>query len=73
MKLILIIALLAGGVWYLMTRAKENAAVQQVTNAPMQYTKTLQNDEARAKEVAEKAQKAIDQTSHDVQKAVEAQ
>jgi hypothetical protein len=52
-----------------MMRAKDNAAVQQATNAPLQYTKALQNDEARAKEVAEKAQKAINATSHEVEKA----
>jgi hypothetical protein len=69
MKLLLIIVVLGAGVWYLMMRAKDNAAVQQATNAPLQYTKALQNDEARAKEVAEKAQKAINATSHEVEKA----
>ena len=69
MKLLLIVVVLGADVWYLMMRAKQNAAVQQVTNAPMQYTKALQNDEARAKDVAEKAQKAVDATSHEVEKA----
>ena len=69
MKLMLIIAVLGAGVWYLMMRAKDNAAVQQVTNAPLQYTKALQNDEARAKAVVVKAQKNIDTTAHEVEKA----
>jgi hypothetical protein len=69
MKLLLIIVVLGAGVWYLMTRAKENAAVQQAANAPLQYTKSLQNDEARAKAAVEKANKAISDTSHEVEKA----
>jgi hypothetical protein len=43
--------------------------VQAVTNSPLQYTKALQNDEARAKAVVEKAQKNINETSHEVEKA----
>jgi hypothetical protein len=69
MKLLLIIVVLGAGVWYIMMRAKDNAAVQAVTNSPLQYTKALQNDETRAKEAAEKAQKAINATAHEVEKA----
>ena len=69
MKLLLIVVVLGAGVWYLMMRAKDNAAVQAVTNSPLQYTKALQNDEARAKAVVEKAQKNINETSHEVEKA----
>ena len=73
MKLLLIVVALGAGVWFLMARAKQNAVVQQVTNAPLQYTKSLQNDEARAKAVVENANKVIQQGASDVQKAVEAQ
>jgi hypothetical protein len=73
MKLLLIIVVLGAGVWYLMMRAKDNAAVQAVTNAPMQYTKSLQNDEARAKAALDSANKVISGTQHEVDKAVGAQ
>ena len=73
MKLLLIIVVLGAGVWYVMMRAKDNAAVQQVTNAPLQYTKSLQHDEERAKAVTDAATKAIQSTSQGVEKAVEAQ
>ena len=69
MKLLLVIVVLGAGIWYMMMRAKDNAAVQAVTNSPLQYTKSLQNDEARAKEAAEKAQKVINETAHQVEKA----
>jgi hypothetical protein len=73
MKLLLIIVVLGAGIWYLMMRAKDNAAVQAVTSSPLQYTKSLQNDEARAKEAVEKADKAIQATSREVEKAADAQ
>lgn len=69
MKLILVIVVLGAGVWYIMMRAKDQAAVKAVTESPLQYTKALQNDEARAKAVVEKARKNIDTTSHEVEKA----
>ena len=71
MKTLLIVAALGAGVWFLMTRAKQNAAVQQMTDAPMQYTKALQHDVDRAKAVADAANKTIQQAQQ-VQKAVEA-
>ena len=73
MKLLLIVVVLGAGVWYMMMRAKDNAAVQAVTSSPLQYTKSLQNDEARARAVVDKANKAIAAQSHDVEKTVEAQ
>ena len=73
MKLILIVAVLAAGAWFLMTKAKQNAMVQQVQQAPVTYTKALQNDVSRAKGVEEAASKAVTQGAADVQKAVDAQ
>ena len=73
MKLILVIVVLGAGVWYLMKRAHENAEVQAVVNSPLQYTKSLQNDEVRAKAAVEAANKAIQSTGQGVEKAVEAQ
>jgi alpha-D-ribose 1-methylphosphonate 5-triphosphate synthase subunit PhnG len=72
MKTLLIVAVLGAGVWYLMTRAKENAAVKQMADAPLQYTKSLQNDTVRAKAVMEAANKGIQQENQEVQKTVEA-
>ena len=73
MKTLLIIVVLGAGVWFLMMRAKQNAAVQQMADAPLQYTKALQNDTARAKAVADAATKLIQQQSREVQKTVESQ
>jgi alpha-D-ribose 1-methylphosphonate 5-triphosphate synthase subunit PhnG len=73
MKLILIVVVLGAGIWYVMTRAKDNAAVQAVTDSPLQYTKSLQNDEAKAKAAVEAAGKAIQSTGREVEKAAEAQ
>ena len=73
MKLILIVAVLAAGAWFLMTKAKQNAAIQQVQQAPVTYVKSLQNDVSRAKTAEEAATKAVKQTSQDVEKAVDAQ
>ena len=73
MKFILVLAVLCAGAWYLMTRAQKNAAVQQIQNAPVVYTKSLQNDVARAQAAEEAAAKAVKQGSADVQKAVDAQ
>ena len=73
MKLLLIVVALGAGVWFMMTRAKQNAAVQQMTDAPLQYTKSLQNDAARAKAAADAANKLIQQESQQVQKTVDAQ
>jgi predicted negative regulator of RcsB-dependent stress response len=72
MKTLLIIAVLGAGVWYLMMRAKQNAAVQQMKNAPLQYAKALQNNEARAKAEADSVNRLIQAQAHDVQKAAEA-
>ena len=73
MKTLLIIAVLGAGVWYVMTRAKENAAVKQITDSPLQYTKSLQSDVTRAQAAADAATKAISASSSRVEKAVEAQ
>ncbi|MFI5363885.1 MAG: hypothetical protein ACHQ49_18130 [Elusimicrobiota bacterium] len=73
MKLLLVIVVLGAATWYLMMRAKDNASVKQITDSPLQYTKSLQNDEARAKAAAATASKLIQQTDKDVQKAVDAQ
>jgi hypothetical protein len=73
MKLLLIIVVLGAGIWYMMMRAKDNAAMQQITNSPLQYTKALQNDEARAKAAVDAANKVVSGTQHEVDKAVEAQ
>jgi cytoskeletal protein RodZ len=73
MKFILFLVILGAGAWFLMTRAKQNAAVQQAASAPEKYVKNLQNDVSRAKAAEEAASKAIKQGSSDVQKAVEAQ
>ncbi|MFI5346672.1 MAG: hypothetical protein ACHQ51_09895 [Elusimicrobiota bacterium] len=73
MKLILILAVLAAGAWFLMSKAKQNAAVQQVQQAPEKYVNALQNDVSRAKAVEEAAGKAAKQGAADVQKAVDAQ
>jgi hypothetical protein len=70
MKFLLLIALCVG-VWYFMTRVKDNAVVQQVQQAPEQYTKALQNDVARAKAAQEAATKAISQRAGEAQKEVE--
>jgi len=73
MKLILVIVVLGAGVWYLMTRAQKNAAVQQVVQAPEKYTAALQNDEARAKAAVDDANKLIKSQEHDLRKAADAQ
>lgn len=73
MKLLLIIVVVGAGLWYLMVKAHENAAVKAVTDSPLQMTKALQNDEARAQAAVEKANKTIRETSHDVEKAEAAQ
>ena len=73
MKFILFLAVLCAGAWYLMTRAQKNAAVQQIQQAPVTYTKSLQNDVSRAHAAEEAATKAVQQGSQDVQKAVDAQ
>jgi hypothetical protein len=72
MKTLLIIAVLGAGVWYLLTKAKENAAVKQVAESPLQYTKALQNDTVRAKAAVEAANKAIVSETPDAQKVEEA-
>jgi uncharacterized protein HemX len=69
MKLILVVIVLGAGAWYLMNRAKQNAAVQQVVQAPEKYTAALQNDEARAKAAVEGLNKTIKTEEHDLQKA----
>jgi hypothetical protein len=56
-----------------MMKAKQNAAVQQVVQAPEKYTTALQNDEARAKEAADKANALVKSQERDMQKAADAQ
>ncbi len=73
MKTLLIIAVLGAGVWYLLTKAKENAAVKQVTESPLQYTKSLQNDTVRAKAAVDAANKAIVSENQEAQKVEAAQ
>ena len=70
-KTLLIIAVLGFGAWYLMGRAKQNAAVQQMQQAPEKYVKSLQNDVERAKQTADAASKAIDQKSDEINKELE--
>ena len=72
MKTLLIVVLLGAGVWYLMMRAKDNAAVKQVTQAPEKYVNALQNDVERAKAAEEAANKLIKSQDKDMQKAVDA-
>ena len=69
MKTLLIVAALGAGVWFLMTRAKQNAAVRQMADAPLQYTKGLQNDADRAKAAVD----AANTTTRQFQKTVDAQ
>lgn len=71
MKFLLLLAVLCGAAWYLMTRAQRNAAVQQVQNAPVVYTKALQNDVNRAKAAGDEASKMIQQTGREVEKTLD--
>ncbi len=72
MKILLVIIVSGAGIWFLMARAKRNAAVQQAAQAPERYVNSLQNDVSRAKAAEETANKLIKQQSQDVQKAVDA-
>ena len=72
MKTLLIIAVLGAGVWYLMTRVKENAAVKQITESPLQYTKSLQNNAVRAQAAVQAANKTIVQENQEAQKIEDA-
>jgi hypothetical protein len=71
MKFLLFLAVLGGVAYFLMTRAQKNAVVQQVQQAPVQYTKALQNDAERATAVAAAAAKDIQKTGADMEKAAE--
>ena len=71
MKFILFLAALCGAAYFLMTRAQKNAVVQQVQNAPVVYTKALQNDVDRAKAAGEEASKAIQRTGREVEKTLD--
>ena len=68
MKTLLVVAVLAAGVWYALGRVKQNAAVKQMADAPLQYTTSLKNDEARAKAAMEAANKGIVQENKEVSK-----
>lgn len=72
MKTLLIIAVLGAGLWYFMTRMKENAAVKAVADSPLQYTKALQNDTVRAQAAADAASKSIVQENKEAQKIEDA-
>jgi hypothetical protein len=72
MKLLLIIAVLGAGLWYFMTKAKENAAVKAVADSPLQYTKSLQNDTVRAQAAVNAANKAIVQENAEAAKIEDA-
>ena len=71
MKFILLLAALCGAAYFLMTRAQKNAVVQQVQQAPVAYTKSLQSDVDRAKAAAEAATKSIQKTGAEMEKAAE--
>jgi hypothetical protein len=72
MKLLLVIVVLGAGVWFLMMKAKENAAVKQMTQAPEKYTSALQSDVARAKAAEETATKLIKSQEQQVKTATDA-
>ena len=72
MKILLLIAVLGAGLWYFMTRVKENAAVKAVADSPLQYTKSLQNDTVRARAAADAASKAVVQENNEAQKIEDA-
>lgn len=72
MKTLLIVAVLGAGLWYFMTRVKENAAVKAVADSPLQYTKSLQNDTVRAKAAVDAANKGIVQEDQEARKIEDA-
>ena len=71
MKTILILAVLGAALWFGMRRLKENAAVKQVQDAPVAYTKSLQEDVSRAQKAASAAAQAEKAAGADAQKAVD--
>ena len=71
-KLLLILAVVGAGLWYFMTRVKENAAVKAVADSPLQYTKSLQNATVRAKAAVDAANKAIVQENQEARKVEDA-
>jgi len=71
MKTILILAVLGAALWFGMRRLKENAAVKQVQDAPVAYTKSLQEDVSRAQKAAAAAAQAEKTAGADAQKAVD--
>jgi hypothetical protein len=72
MKTLFLLIVLGVGAWYFMTKAKDNAAVKQIEQAPQKYTDALQNDVNRAKAVEAAANKLVKDGEKDVQKAVDA-
>ncbi|HXT01428.1 MAG TPA: hypothetical protein VN915_12180 [Elusimicrobiota bacterium] len=72
MKTLLIVAALGAGLWWFMTRVKENAAVKAVAESPLQYTKSLQNDTVRAKAAVDAANTAIVQENQEAGKIEDA-
>lgn len=72
MKTLLILVAVAAAVWFGMKRLHETTIAKQVTDAPVTYTKALQEDVSRAQKAADAAAKANAQVSGEVQKAVDA-
>lgn len=72
MKTILILAVLGAALWFGMKRMRENAAVKQVQDAPVAYTKSLQEDVSRAQKAAAAASASVQKTSEEAQTAADA-
>lgn len=71
MKTILIVVALGAAVWFGMKKLHDTAAAKQITDAPANYTKSLQNDTVKAQAAVDAANAAIKQTSAETQKAVD--
>jgi predicted negative regulator of RcsB-dependent stress response len=72
MKTLLILVILGAAVWFGMKRLHETSVAKQVTEAPVTFTKALQEDVSRAQKAADAAAKVNAQVSGEVQKAVDA-
>mgnify|MGYP001576486407 CR=1 FL=1 len=72
MKTILILAVLGAALWFGMKHLQESAVVKQAQDAPLAYTKSLQEDVARAKRAAAAAEQAGRRLTDEVQKAADA-
>ena len=70
MKTLVILALAALGAWYLINQAKQNKQVVQAQKTAIQYTTTLQRDASKAQAAAEAANKAVQKTADELQKAL---